>query len=179
MGERVNHRITSPGPKKILALDGGGIRGMITVEVLAEVENVLRQKLGRGDDFRLAHLIDLFNRSVELQHRFVAMKRAELQALAGLRGQRWSAVKKHTHRRHPHPSSVVRLRGTTGNHTIAPRDRDSVRVSFTVVTFRAVLAKGLLQKSDRWRRLEDQRFLLLTRRGFVAFRQALQAVEVT
>ena len=58
MGERVNHRITSPGPKKILALDGGGIRGMITVEVLAEVENVLRQKLGRGDDFRLADYFD-------------------------------------------------------------------------------------------------------------------------
>jgi patatin-like phospholipase/acyl hydrolase len=48
----------SPGPKKILALDGGGIRGMITVEVLAEIENLLRKKLGRGDDFVLADYFD-------------------------------------------------------------------------------------------------------------------------
>ena len=26
-------RIKAPGPKKILALDGGGIRGMMTVEI--------------------------------------------------------------------------------------------------------------------------------------------------
>jgi uncharacterized protein len=51
-------RIQSRGPKKILALDGGGIRGMITVEVLAEIESLLRQKLGRGDDFVLADYFD-------------------------------------------------------------------------------------------------------------------------
>jgi len=39
-------RITAAGPKKILTLDGGGIRGMMTVEVLAEIETLLRQKLG-------------------------------------------------------------------------------------------------------------------------------------
>ena len=51
-------RIQAPGPKKILALDGGGIRGMITVEVLAEIERLLRQKLGRGPDFVLADYFD-------------------------------------------------------------------------------------------------------------------------
>ncbi len=51
-------RIRSPGPKKILACDGGGIRGMITVEVLAEIESLLRQKLGRGEDFVLADYFD-------------------------------------------------------------------------------------------------------------------------
>ena len=59
MGESVNLRITSPGPKKILALDGGGIRGMITVEVLAEIESQLRQKTGRGNAVRLADNFDL------------------------------------------------------------------------------------------------------------------------
>lgn len=58
MNEKLAARIQTPGPKKILALDGGGIRGMITVEVLAEIENLLRQKLGRGDDFVLADYFD-------------------------------------------------------------------------------------------------------------------------
>ena len=42
MNEQLIARIQSPGSKKILALDGGGIRRMITVEVLAEIENLLR-----------------------------------------------------------------------------------------------------------------------------------------
>ncbi len=58
MNEKLAARIKTPGPKKILTLDGGGIRGMITVEVLAEIENLLRQKLGRGDDFVLADYFD-------------------------------------------------------------------------------------------------------------------------
>ena len=31
----LTERISAPGPKKILTLDGGGIRGMMTVEVSA------------------------------------------------------------------------------------------------------------------------------------------------
>jgi len=42
----VEQRITSKGPKKILALDGGGIRGMITIEVLGKIEKLLQKKLG-------------------------------------------------------------------------------------------------------------------------------------
>ncbi len=51
-------RIQSPGPKKILALDGGGIRGMMTIEVLAEIESRLRQQMQKGPAFRLAHFFD-------------------------------------------------------------------------------------------------------------------------
>lgn len=58
MSEHLIPRITGPGQKKILALDGGGIRGMITVEVLAEIETQLRQQLKRGPEFRLAHFFD-------------------------------------------------------------------------------------------------------------------------
>lgn len=58
MNEQLKIRMQSPGPKKILALDGGGIRGMMTVEVLAEIESLLRKKLGRGDDFVLADYFD-------------------------------------------------------------------------------------------------------------------------
>jgi patatin-like phospholipase/acyl hydrolase len=42
-------RITTPGPKKLLAIDGGGIRGLIAVEFLARIEALLRQKFGRPD----------------------------------------------------------------------------------------------------------------------------------
>ncbi len=55
---RVEDRIRGTGPKKILSLDGGGIRGMMTVEVLAALEDRLRKALGRGSDFVLADYFD-------------------------------------------------------------------------------------------------------------------------
>ena len=51
-------RIRKPGQKKILALDGGGIRGMISVEILAAIEDMLRFKLNAGADFVLADYFD-------------------------------------------------------------------------------------------------------------------------
>ena len=50
--------MTQPGPKRLLALDGGGIRGLITTEVLAAIEKQLREKLGRGPNFVLADYFD-------------------------------------------------------------------------------------------------------------------------
>jgi hypothetical protein len=38
----------------MLALDGGGIRGLITIEILAELERQLRERLGRGPGFVLS-----------------------------------------------------------------------------------------------------------------------------
>lgn len=40
-------RLRQPGPKKILACDGGGIRGLISVEILAQLEADLRRYLQR------------------------------------------------------------------------------------------------------------------------------------
>ena len=54
----LNEKIHGPGPKKILALDGGGIRGMISVEVLAKLEDLLRKKTGADADFVLADYFD-------------------------------------------------------------------------------------------------------------------------
>jgi len=51
-------RIRNDTPKKILACDGGGIRGLITVEILAAMEDALRIKLGKGPDFVLADYFD-------------------------------------------------------------------------------------------------------------------------
>ena len=45
----LKERITAPGPKKILTIDGGGIRGIIALEVLARIESILRKKSGRNN----------------------------------------------------------------------------------------------------------------------------------
>jgi patatin-like phospholipase/acyl hydrolase len=46
------------GPRKLLALDGGGIRGVMTLEVLAKLESELQAKLGRDASFVLADYFD-------------------------------------------------------------------------------------------------------------------------
>ncbi len=55
----LTERITAPGPKKILTLDGGGIRGIMTVEVLAGIEKILRDKQ-KNDKLVLANWFDFF-----------------------------------------------------------------------------------------------------------------------
>lgn len=57
--EALKQRITAAGPKKILTLDGGGIRGMMTVEVLAGIERILRRQLNH-DRLVLADWFDFF-----------------------------------------------------------------------------------------------------------------------
>lgn len=45
-------------PYKLLALDGGGIRGLITIEVLGRIEQLLQHELGRDERFVLADYFD-------------------------------------------------------------------------------------------------------------------------
>jgi uncharacterized protein len=45
-------------PKRILSLDGGGIRGILTLEYLGAVEDILKKRSGR-DDFLLCNYFDL------------------------------------------------------------------------------------------------------------------------
>ena len=58
MNDALIQRMRNPGPKKILACDGGGILGLMSVEILARLEDDLRDKLGRKDDFVLADYFD-------------------------------------------------------------------------------------------------------------------------
>lgn len=59
MSAHLRERFARPGPKRILALDGGGARGLMTLGVLAKLEQHLAQRSGQGDRFRLAHYFDL------------------------------------------------------------------------------------------------------------------------
>lgn len=47
------------GPKRILALDGGGLRGVLTLGMLREIETVLRKRHGDDPAFRLCDYFDL------------------------------------------------------------------------------------------------------------------------
>lgn len=46
-------------PKRILALDGGGLRGILTLGILQRIEDILRERHGSSDGFRLCHYFDL------------------------------------------------------------------------------------------------------------------------
>jgi patatin-like phospholipase/acyl hydrolase len=54
----VQEILSKTSPRKLLALDGGGIRGIITIEVLAKIESLLQEKLGADDKFLLADYFD-------------------------------------------------------------------------------------------------------------------------
>ncbi len=62
MNDALLKRIDAPTPKKILACDGGGILGLISVEVLARIEALLRDRLPleQRKDFVLADYFDYF-----------------------------------------------------------------------------------------------------------------------
>ena len=52
------HLSAEVGPKRILSLDGGGLRGVMTVQVLRSIETLLRQRFD-DPDMRLADYFDL------------------------------------------------------------------------------------------------------------------------
>jgi uncharacterized protein len=53
----LRERIDKPGPKRLLAIDGGGIRGVLALEILKQVESLLQAQSGRKD-LRLADYFD-------------------------------------------------------------------------------------------------------------------------
>ena len=56
---RDEHLANDRTPKRILALDGGGLRGILSLGLLQKIEDTLRERHGSGDDFRLSHYFDL------------------------------------------------------------------------------------------------------------------------
>jgi predicted acylesterase/phospholipase RssA len=56
---RDEHFLNDGLPKRILALDGGGLRGILTLSYLAEIESILSDRHGGPENFRLSHYFDL------------------------------------------------------------------------------------------------------------------------
>jgi uncharacterized protein len=54
----LNVHLFGPGPKRILALDGGGIRGILTLQLLTRIEKLVRDRTG-DDSAVLADYFDL------------------------------------------------------------------------------------------------------------------------
>lgn len=54
----LGERLCRPGPKRLLALDGGGIRGLVTLGYLARAESLLRASCGQPQ-LRLCDYFDL------------------------------------------------------------------------------------------------------------------------
>src|SRR3954464_8639425 len=64
ISEALEKRLSSDGPKRILSLDGGGIRGAVTLGFLGEIERILAERHEKNDimieaGFRLHHYFDL------------------------------------------------------------------------------------------------------------------------
>lgn len=57
-GKTLNQHLTDPGPKRILALDGGGIRGILTIQMLKRIESLIRQRTA-DETIVLADYFDL------------------------------------------------------------------------------------------------------------------------
>ena len=54
-----DQHLFDPGPKRILALDGGGVRGILTLQYLKRMEELLRKRAGDDPNFRLSQYFDL------------------------------------------------------------------------------------------------------------------------
>jgi hypothetical protein len=59
MSKAVQARLEAPGPKRMLALDGGGVRGIISLAFLEHVERLLAARSENADAFRLSDYFDL------------------------------------------------------------------------------------------------------------------------
>ena len=55
---RLETRLCRPGPKRLLALDGGGVRGLISLGYLSAIEALLRDRY-RDPDYTLSDYFDL------------------------------------------------------------------------------------------------------------------------
>ncbi len=58
MPASLEEHLFAPGPKRVLSLDGGGVRGIVSIAFLGEIEKVLKERFGRAD-FRLCDYFDL------------------------------------------------------------------------------------------------------------------------
>lgn len=53
-----DQHFSAPGPKRVLCLDGGGVRGALSLGVLVRLETMLRERHGNDPEFRLSDYFD-------------------------------------------------------------------------------------------------------------------------
>ena len=54
---KLKKRINAPGPKRMLSIDGGGIRGYLTLQILRKIERIIQDRCGK--ETRLCDYSDL------------------------------------------------------------------------------------------------------------------------
>src|ERR1044071_8287266 len=59
MARNLEEHLRPGTPKRMLALDGGGIRGVLTLGFLKHIKELLKRRSGAGDDFRLCDYFEL------------------------------------------------------------------------------------------------------------------------
>jgi len=59
MSRTLDEHLFGPGPKRILSLDGGGVRGLITLGLLKRIEDLLALRSADPPAFRLSDYFDL------------------------------------------------------------------------------------------------------------------------
>lgn len=124
----LHDKLTGTGPKKLLAIDGGGIRGVIALEVLARIEELLGNG---GRDFQFARYFDLIagtstgaiiaaglslGMSVDEIRRFYLESGAEMFDRAGL-------FRRYTHYKYEDEKLAEKLKGEFGADTTLGSDR--------------------------------------------------------
>jgi predicted acylesterase/phospholipase RssA len=55
---KLGERYLEVRPRKLLALDGGGVRGVMSLQILGRLEELLASETGRGATFRLCDYFD-------------------------------------------------------------------------------------------------------------------------
>jgi uncharacterized protein len=96
MSDKLLARLDAPGPKRILALDGGGIRGAITLGFLKQLEDTVKERL--GPEARLCDYFDFIGGtstgSIIAALLAVGKKVSEIQQLYLQLGERVFGTKK-------------------------------------------------------------------------------------
>ena len=81
---KLHDRLTAPGQKRILSLDGGGIRGILTLGFLEHIEEMLAKE-NNDPDFRLCDYFDLIGGtstgSIIASCLAIGMKASEVKSL--------------------------------------------------------------------------------------------------
>lgn len=137
----LKERLTSPGPKRILALDGGGIRGTITLGYLERMEKTL-QKRHNNLDFRLCDYFDLIGGtstgSIIAGGLAIGMSAREIKELYNKLGEKIFSRKANIFKRLSYKFQIraleKELKKIFGDMTM---DSDRLKTGFCVITKRA------------------------------------------